>query len=236
MASDGSGHDRLSQLRSEVGRLEKIVAALIGRAEAASDQLPTDFGVFQTTVLLEDQVRTRTSELNAAMKLLEESNRALHDSRAKFQAMALARRTGSALALGYLDLDGFKMINDQYGHQAGDRVLVEMARRLKSVIRASDTAGRLGGDEFAVVLQGNAGGESFDEVLARILEAIRMPCPLAPGVVGRIGASIGFTVFPEDDGTPLMLLEHADQAMYLAKRDGKNCCRRFAPSPCAREG
>lgn len=378
MGQDGSVHDELSQLRSEVGRLEKMVAALIGRAEAASDQLPTDFGVFQTTVLLEDQVRTRTSELNAAMLLLGESNRALRDSRAKFQAifdlmpdpvtlstldgvllevsrsfaeffgyvpaemtghqtgpddlslwadpldrvrylaaveegrgttsgfaclarrkdgrlanivissrivavegarflvtefhdvteatrqgeqlralaehdaltglpnrllaldrlqqaMALARRTGSALTVAYLDLDGFKAINDQYGHQAGDQVLIEVARRLKSLVRASDTASRLGGDEFALLLQGQVGGESFDEVLERILDGLRAPYSLGGGIVGSIGASIGFTIFPEDDGTPMTLLEHADQAMYVAKRDGKNCCRRFAPSPSERD-
>ena len=372
MRRNGGIHDESYQLRSELGRLEKIVAALIGRAEADSNRLPSDFGVFHTTVLLEDLVRTRTSELNLAMRLLEGSNRALRDSRAKFQAvfdlmpdpvtlstldgvllevshsfaeffgytpaemtgrhtgpddlalwadpqdrgrylaaveagrgtvkglacaarrkdgrlanialssrkvvvdgvqllvsefhdvteatrqglqlrelaehdaltglpnrlivldrmqqaMALARRNGLMLVVAYLDLDGFKRINDCYGHNAGDHVLVEVANRLKSTVRTSDTACRIGGDEFVVLLQGQVGGESFSEVLDRILEALRRPYLLDTGQTGTVGASIGFTVFPEDDVTPMMLLKHADQAMYVAKHAGKNCCRRFVP-------
>ena len=361
----------MAQLRSEIARLGKVIAALIARAETPPDQLTSDFGVFQATVLLEDQVRSRTQELDLAMRQLEASNRALHDSRAKFQAifdlmpnpvalsslddntllevscsfadffgyrpeeligkstgpgglalwadptertayraaleanagntvrfegrarrkdgelanvilsgrivtvdgkrflvsefhdvteakrqgerlrklsehdaltglpnrllaldrlqqaMAHARHTGSQLAVCYLDLDGFKAVNDRFGHQVGDRVLVEAARRLSLSVRSSDTVARMGGDEFAILLPGMTASGEFDRVLGRIVESIGRPYELDDGRVEGVGASIGYTVFPEDEATPEMLLVHADHGMYAAKRAGKNHFRRF---------
>jgi diguanylate cyclase (GGDEF)-like protein len=142
-------------------------------------------------------------------------------------AMAHARRNGSQLAVCYLDLDGFKAVNDRFGHQAGDRVLVEAARRLTAAVRASDTVGRLGGDEFAILLPGVVASGEFDLILGRILAAIRQPYSLDDRVVDGVGASIGFTVFPDDETTPQTLLAHADQTMYRAKHAGKNRYRRF---------
>lgn len=138
------------------------------------------------------------------------------------QAMNLMRRNGQKMAVAYLDLDGFKGINDLYGHNAGDLVLVETAARLLASVRNSDTVGRLGGDEFVVLLLEPADSPACEGVFARILAAVNKPFRLPEAPECQVGISIGYTIFPEDDATLLELLEHADQALYAAKRDGKN--------------
>ncbi|MDZ5459134.1 sensor domain-containing protein [Azohydromonas lata] len=140
---------------------------------------------------------------------------------------AQARRSGQQVAVCYLDLDGFKAINDELGHEAGDAVLVEVAQRLQRSVRAGDTLARLGGDEFVLLLQGLDGGPACAALLQRVLEAIAAPLHVA-GCERCISASLGFTLFPEDDGEPDALLRHADQAMYRAKQAGKNRFFSFA--------
>ncbi|HRP23177.1 EAL domain-containing protein [Thauera sp.] len=148
-------------------------------------------------------------------------NRRLLDDRLR-QAIAHARRTGKALGVCVIDLDGFKPINDQYGHEAGDRLLVEIVDRLNGLLRASDTVARLGGDEFVLLLEDMDG----TAVLARVLEAIRQPMQFGRDRVS-VSASIGVTCFPEDDVDPDTLLRHADQAMYRAKQRGRDCIQHF---------
>lgn len=143
------------------------------------------------------------------------------------QAMNLMRRNGEKMAVAYLDLDGFKAINDIHGHKAGDLVLVETAARLQASVRNSDTVGRLGGDEFIVLLLEPADSPACEGVFARILAAINRPFPLPDAPECRVGISIGYTIFPEDDAPMLELLEHADKALYAAKRDGKNRFERY---------
>ena len=148
-------------------------------------------------------------------------NRRLLDDRLR-QAIAHARRTGRPLAVCVIDLDGFKPINDQHGHEAGDQVLVGIVDRLSAILRASDTVARLGGDEFVLLLEDIEG----ECVLDRVLEAIRAPMPLA-GERVSVSASVGVTLFPADDADPDTLLRHADQAMYRAKQRGRNCIQFF---------
>lgn len=130
-------------------------------------------------------------------------------------------RERNMMAVCYLDLDGFKQVNDTYGHEAGDRVLVEMARRIAAAIRAVDTVARLGGDEFVVLLSGLEKGDECMAILDRLLEAIALPVAIA-GKSVALGASIGVSIYPLDDEEPDTLLRHADQAMYAAKQAGKN--------------
>ena len=360
-----------AELRGEIARLEKVIAALIERAEATDQPGNSEFGIFSTTLLLEDQVRNRTQALKVALGQLEESNRALRESRAELraifdlmpnplaittpgnetllgasrsfaeffgarpedltgrrtgpddlgiwvhdddrkrflaaiesgegmvsgfpldvrrtdgstahlvlsgrlievdgrklllkefhdvteatreanqlrrlaeqdpltglpnrllvsdrlrQAVAAARRGEWQIAVCYLDLDGFKEVNDRYGHRAGDLVLKETAQRLNRVVRASDTVGRLGGDEFTLILLDVTGQEECEEVFARLLQAMVTPFHVDGQEIGGITVSIGYTLFPDDDATPDALLGHADQALYLAKRAGKNGFHRY---------
>lgn len=137
-----------------------------------------------------------------------------------------ARADASELTVMILDIDRFKEVNDSFGHDAGDKLLIEVARRLEAVIRQGDLVARLGGDEFAILLRG-ASGRSDPAILAdRILKAISQPFSLAD--VSLIsGTSIGYATFPEDGAEPDGLLRHADQALYFAKASGRRTYRRF---------
>lgn len=138
------------------------------------------------------------------------------------QAIAQVKRNGKRLAIAYLDLDGFKPVNDQYSHDAGDVLLIEIARRLELAVREMDTVARLGGDEFVVLLLELAQIRECEAVLDRILQSLHEPITLPQGTV-QVGASIGVCLYPgQDSDDPDGLLRYADQAMYQAKQTGKN--------------
>jgi diguanylate cyclase (GGDEF)-like protein/PAS domain S-box-containing protein len=144
------------------------------------------------------------------------------------QAIARARRSGRILAVCYLDLDGFKPVNDRFGHDAGDRLLVEITRRLQRVSRGDDTLARLGGDEFVLLWNDIQQESECFVALDRILAEVAMPM-LIDGVAVAVSASIGVTLFPRDNADADSLLRHADQAMYRAKEDGKNRFHLYDP-------
>jgi len=144
------------------------------------------------------------------------------------QAIARARRNETSLAICFVDLDGFKEVNDQLGHEVGDRLLIAVSSYIQEVLRADDTLARLGGDEFVILLN-DAGNDKkcfqvLDRVLAAIIEAANS---IDPGIA--VSGSIGVTLFPRDDADPDTLLRHADQAMYRAKESGKGRYHRFDP-------
>ena len=368
--------DTVGALRAELARLRKINEALIARALAEEEEARTDFGMFKTTILLEDQIRSRTLALDHALRQIEEKNRALRESRAELKAIfdlmptplvvtrpedglildvsrsyaeffgqpsaslvgrftgpedlkmwsraedrarflaaldaghglvanfrfdtrrtdgslanllvsgrivsidgrqllvkefhdvtettrkadrlrtlaehdaltglpnrryfldrldwhvANARAGGSHLAVCYLDLDGFKTVNDRFGHQTGDHVLSEVAQRLTKVFRASDIVGRLGGDEFAVLLPDLTSREECEVILHRALDSVRLPLVSLAAGEDAITVTIGYTIFPKDAAEPKSLLDHADQALYAAKKAGKNRVAPYRP-PCA---
>ena len=147
-------------------------------------------------------------------------NRALLNERFG-QAVAHAQRTGHLLAVCLLDVDGFKSINDSLGHAQGDALLVELARRLSSVLRPLDTAARLGGDEFVLLLTGLRQADEVNTVLTRVMAALSVPCLLGADSV-EVAVSIGVSIYPTDDTTPDTLLRHADQALYTAKQAGRH--------------
>ncbi|MDB5998742.1 MAG: hypothetical protein JWP52_441, partial [Rhizobacter sp.] len=148
------------------------------------------------------------------------------------QAMADADREGHLLTVCYLDLDHFKPVNDHYGHAEGDRLLVELAGRLRSSMRSwpsgADAAARLGGDEFVLLLRARTQDESRLAV-ERVLRLISMPYALADGEPVPVTASIGATVYPLDASDADTLLRHADHAMYGAKQTGRNGYLFFDP-------
>ena len=137
------------------------------------------------------------------------------------QGIARAARRGCMLALVFIDLDGFKFINDSLGHAAGDELLVEIAGRLNASIRSSDTVGRLGGDEFVLVLNDHEQLGSVISTLERVLQDIGRPAALA-GRELQVGASLGVAMYPDDGDDADSLLKHADVAMYAAKSRGRN--------------
>ena len=132
------------------------------------------------------------------------------------QLMARAERRPEGFALCYLDLDDFKPINDQHGHDVGDEVLIAVARRLRNHVRGSDLVARLGGDEFVVVLDDLGEGPELDRRLRVLLEEVARPISIN-GLALQIGASVGVTLYPTDSADADTLLRHADQAMYRAK-------------------
>jgi len=159
--------------------------------------------------------------------LTELPNRVLLADRLRI-ALALARREDRLLAICYLDLDGFKPINDTLGHEAGDRLLAAVAGRLKQCLREGDTVARLGGDEFVLLLGGLSDIAEVERALNRLLTAIAEPYALGNDLPVSVSASVGVTVFPLDHAEPDILLRHADQAMYQAKHTGRNRYCRFA--------
>lgn len=144
------------------------------------------------------------------------------------QSIKRAERSGKSSAICFLDLDGFKTVNDLHGHKAGDALLVRVTQNLQHVLRAEDTLARMGGDEFVVILSNVASPEECALILDRILAAIRQPV-LIDGHTVHISASIGVSLYPADNADPDTLLRHADQAMYLAKQAGKNRYQLFDP-------
>jgi diguanylate cyclase (GGDEF)-like protein len=138
------------------------------------------------------------------------------------QAIAATRRSGSILAVCFLDLDGFKGVNDQFGHAAGDEVLREIARRLRGAMRGGDTVARIGGDEFVLLLSGAHTRAEVDRALGRMISVARLPVELPTRQVVRLSASVGVAAFPDDAAEPQQLLRLADSAMYDAKLLGKD--------------
>ncbi len=148
-------------------------------------------------------------------------NRVLMADRLR-QAMPLVQRRGLKLAVLFLDLDGFKTVNDVHGHAVGDALLLTLAGRMKQVLRDGDTLSRLGGDEFVAVLMDIDSIDASVPILERLLQAVAAPFPVNNGAVS-VSASIGVTLYPQtQDVEADQLLRQADQAMYVAKQAGKN--------------
>ena len=147
-------------------------------------------------------------------------NRALLADRLQ-QEMAHCLRQRKQLAVVFIDLDGFKQVNDQHGHNIGDEVLIGLAQRMKAALREGDTLSRIGGDEFVAVLTALDHPRDCELVLTRLLEAAAQTMVIN-GAEIQVSASIGVTLFPQDAGEPDLLMRHADHAMYQAKQAGKN--------------
>lgn len=152
--------------------------------------------------------------------LTELPNRVLMFDRLR-QCMARCQRRSSYLAVALLDLDGFKAINDRYGHATGDQLLIALARRMAKALREGDTLARIGGDEFVVVMADLEQPQDFSPVVERLLHAASEPVPLGRDTL-QVSASIGVTLYPRDAVDAEQLLRHADHAMYQAKQAGKN--------------
>ena len=174
------------------------------------------------TVQMVDVTSRREAEKRLAFLALRDgltglANRVLLDDRLE-QALAESRRTGLHIGVVFLDLDGFKLINDLHGHAVGDRLLVVLGERITAVVRGNDTVARIGGDEFVVVCPDLTDPDELDDVLARVREAVRAPVTVE-GVNLCTDVSIGATV-GGGDSEPRELLRQADAAMYEQKSAG----------------
>jgi len=204
-------------------RKDGSVYAQMLHISAVHDQ----FGqVMQYVALFSDITERKTNEkrLNQLAHfdaLTGLPNRALHADRLQ-HAMAQAIRRKLKIGVAFVDLDGFKAINDTHGHEAGDHLLITLAQRMRMALRESDTLSRLGGDEFAAVIVDLQEEHDCDLLLQRLLAAASEPVLFGSKVL-QVSASVGVTFFPQaHDLTPEQLLNQADMAMYRAKQAGKN--------------
>ena len=216
----------------QLARLQRDQAlALAGAIES-----PTSARLYQPEFCLSQCTARRVQELQAEIADLNSRERVLkaqaqHDGltglanryllKDRFQsAVERATRSGKSFALFMVDLNGFKAINDQHGHAAGDEVLVVIAQRLIRSVRASDTVARLGGDEFVLLVESIEFPHEIQHLGEKLFDRLTEPITLSVGVVETLGASIGLALYP-DEGLGLDdLLQLADHAMYECKATG----------------
>ncbi len=200
----------------------------IGQAEALYDSAGRIIGyVGSITDITELKCAEEQLRVAAFQDLLTKlPNRRLLNDRLH-QEVAKCGRDEHLLAVCYLDLDGFKEINDRLGKDVGDRILIEVGARLLSSVRGGDTVARLGGDEFVILLCDLNSEEECQHILERLVQNVAAPYLADETHSIAISSSIGVTLFPSDNAEPEILLRHADHAMYTAKQSGKNCFHYF---------
>ncbi len=165
------------------------------------------------------QSEARISELATRDPLTNLPNRLLLSDRLA-RGIANVQREGSSLAVMFIDLDHFKRVNDTHGHEVGDGLLREVARRIGGLLRKGDTLARLGGDEFVVVLEGLKSAEDAGQVAQKIINLVSQPCEVG-GHTLNTAASVGIAICPTDGTDATTLMRHADTAMYVAKSSGR---------------
>jgi diguanylate cyclase (GGDEF)-like protein len=203
------------------------MAGLVRENEATVRELRGTEGVLRASLSERDALAAQLEHQAFHDNLTDLANRALFNDRAR-HALARSRRTGSPLAVLFVDLDDFKVVNDSLGHGAGDRLLREVAARLRGCLREHDTVGRLGGDEFAILAEDT--DLATAQVLAeRVLAALGAPFPLVGGQV-TIRASVGIAADTDLAVDETQLLRNADIAMYAAKDRGKGTYEVFQGS------
>ena len=195
---------QIEQLRRRAGEVEWLVQVRTGELTEANHAL--------------EAAQAQLQELAYSDPLTGLVNRQAFDDR-RHQAVELAKRNDPSVYMLVMDLDGFKAVNDTRGHHAGDAILREIGRRLRSGLRKADTIARQGGDEFAVLAQGNLRLDDVLTLARKIGEEIERPIPLPDGGTVRMKVSIGIAAFPDHGHDADEILQHADLAMYRAKKN-----------------
>lgn len=238
-----------SQVHVDIGVSEVVLEGeriFVGVLHDITERIRNEEQLVQARIELEDKVRERTQELFTLNKQLENEveerkqaqeqlqHKATHDSLTGLANRALfyeqlfliaeqSRRHKHKVALFYIDLDGFKLVNDNLGHDCGDRLLIEVAKRIKNVVRAEDIVARLGGDEFAIIFSHLHEEKHIRQIAEKIISSISQPFENFENsvTISSIGVSIGISVFPFDTENTETLVKCADIAMYQAKQAGK---------------
>ena len=203
------------------------MAGLVREVEATVRELRGTEGVLRASLTERDALAAQLEYQAFHDNLTDLANRALFNDRVR-HALARARRDGGSLAVLFIDLDDFKVVNDSLGHGAGDRVLREVAARLRGCLREPDTVGRLGGDEFAILAEG-ADLATARTLADGVLATLGAPFPLVGGQV-TVRASVGIAVDEQLGLDEAQLLRNADIAMYAAKSSGKGTYQVFQSS------
>ena len=199
-------HDKIdTELKSEISDELNFAALIIEKIRA------------DEALKLQRQALEQMAHTDALTKL---PNRLSFLAKLRIK-MALCHRENHHLAVAFIDLDGFKTVNDCYSHSAGDELLILLTQRMKSQLRQNDELARLGGDEFVLLLPELETAEEFVPVITRLLTCINKPVNLSVGVV-QISASIGIAWYPQSEISAEQLIQQADQAMYRAKNNGRN--------------
>ena len=219
------GHAPVTRVMSvPVFRENKIVAVLgVGNKHQEYDEHDISIADRIANITFDFAEHTKTKQHIEHMAyhdtLTGLPNRDLFSDRLA-QSIAMTNRTDDLLAVCFLDLDGFKPINDRYGHDVGDLLLIELGKRLTELMRESDSIARLGGDEFAILINRIVNQQECEQIVQRVLDAVKEPVIFDENQLS-ISCTIGVTLYPTDNNNPDTLLRHADQAMYEAKAEGK---------------
>lgn len=223
----------VSSVRLDVTLLRKDrttrIAEVFGAAVPGPDGLPLYLVVLAQDVT--DKRRAESRILHQAMndELTELPNRGWFAERLAQAVARLERNPGSILAVFFVDLDGFKDVNDRYGHLVGDEALFVAAGRIRATVRPSDTVARHGGDEFTVLCEDLATADDAVEIAERLLKSFGRSCRLSTGSV-RLQTSVGVAL-TEGGSSPAALIALADQAMYSSKQAGKGTYRVLTTAP-----
>ncbi|MFD2204598.1 diguanylate cyclase domain-containing protein [Kiloniella antarctica] len=241
----------LHTLRDSEERMEAQAQEMVGLAEEQQFNIEKRKAAELALILSEEQLKIQISELRDSEERMELQAQelvalaedlqaaeqemkflALHDALTKLpsrrlcmdrleQAMMNDRRNKTKTAVLFIDLDGFKVVNDSLGHEAGDAVLIGVGQRLKALIRENDTVARIGGDEFVVLLNEAGQREDVALIAQEIVAELSVPFLIKNDKI-KVGASIGIAISPDDGGSAKAVIRNADQSMYLIKRQGKN--------------
>lgn len=219
LKNNGRGAYR-SQRRDPVSGIERWLETSVQQA-VGSDGLDDGYYAILRDVTAEVRSAEQINFLACHDSLTGLPNRALMIDRLH-QAILRGQREDSLVVVCYLDLDRFKLLNDTWGHSAGDSMLVQLAARLQDCVRGTDTVARLGGDEFVVLMGGIEKREEIPATITRLQKAVGRPASISETRDIAISASIGVSVCPLDGEEPEVLLRNADQAMLMAKQSGRN--------------
>lgn len=210
-----TGAVRMLRKDGSIGWVESMVVPLLDDEGVMTGALGINRDISER--ILNEERLARMAHYD---QLTELPNRALLIDRLE-QVMLHAQRNHSRFALLYIDLDNFKVINDDAGHAVGDLVLKETAKRLKQAVRAVDTVARIGGDEFVVLLEELHTEDAVAQVAEQIIDGLHQPCNVK-GYAAKLTGSIGAAVYPDDGKTSDELLSFSDKVMYKAKKSGKD--------------